>query len=749
MSTPEPKRDLDCFFNPRHVAVIGASRTPGKLGHTVLRNLLAGGFEGRVSAVNASGEDIAGASGYRRIGDVPQPVDCAFLAIPAAASVDALAQCAAAGVRGVIVGASGFAELGTAEGRARQQALLAIARGAGMRVIGPNTNGLMNTAARLTLGYNASHAERFAAGDVSIVSHSGALFDGIARRLRQAGAGLASFVPVGNEIDVTMLDVVESLIADAQTRVIGLVIEALDDGPRLRALAARAAAAGRSIVALKIGRSARGAGAALAHSSRLAGSARAYDALFEACCIATVGTVEALAGACALLSGRSAAAAPAGGLVCVTTSGAGGAILADFASERSLRLAGSEGGAWGEAATAQIAALPTSAAIRNPIDMGSLGDWALLAPVLQAVGDEGEDGATVVYAHVAPGPGMAAHLAAALIERRQRCSAPVAVLTPGGLGDEAEAAYTAAGIPVFHDTAACFDSLQACLQTLQWHAAERDSPSLAAPADDPRASDSAFGKPIGALIDAAAPAAGLQGFISERASAGILRACGLPMVASDVVTSAAEARRSAARCGGPVVLKALVPGVAHKNAQGLVLTRIEGPEAAALAFERLAARVAAAGCAPSQVEYLLQPMHPAELELILGVSHEPGLGHFLVFGLGGIHAEVFDRVELLALPVSPLRLRERLLASPVARLLRAVDPGLSAGWLAEVEGALLALQRLMQVAGERIDSVDVNPLRVGADGCLAVDALVVLRAKGDDAAGKHATKPQAGSTPGR
>jgi acyl-CoA synthetase (NDP forming) len=455
--------------------------------------------------------------------------------------------------------------------------------------------------------------------------------------------------------------------------------------------------------------------------------------LFEACGIATVGTVEALASACALLSGRSAAAAPAGGLVCVTTSGAGGAILADFASDRGLRLAGSEGGTWGAAAAAEIAALPTAAPIRNPIDMGSLGDWGLLAPVLKAAADDGEDGATVVYAHVAPGPGMAAQLAAALVERRQRVGAPMAVLTPGGLGDAAEAQYTAAGIPVFHDTAACFDSLQACLQAMQWRARDAGSAAVAdAYPEAATAPTAEAARAIVALLDASARAAGPQGFLGERASAEILRACGLPMVHSDVVSSAAAARDSAARRGGAVVLKALAPGVAHKNAQGLVLTRIDGPEAAAQAFELLAGRVRAAGFAPSQVEFLLQALHPAELELILGVSHEPGLGHFLVFGLGGIHTEVFDRVELLALPVSPQRLRERLAASPLARLLHAVDPACSADWLAQTGAALLALQRLMQVAGDRIDSVDVNPLRVGRAGCVAVDALVVMRAAGHD-----------------
>jgi acyl-CoA synthetase (NDP forming) len=725
---------LDCFFDPRHVAVIGASRTPGKFGHTVLRNLKAGGYGGIVSAVNADGSAIDGTPGYRHIGDVPGTVDCAFVALPAAACALALEQCAAAGVRGVIVGASGFAELGTAEGAERQRAIAAVVGASGMRVIGPNTNGLMRTGVRLSLGYNASHAERFEAGCVSIVSHSGALFDGIAKRLRDAGVGIATFVPVGNEVDVTMLDVVEALIVDDATRVIGLVVEGLSDGARLRRLAAAAAAVGKSIVVLKIGRSASGAGAAFAHSSRLAGSARAYDALFAAAGIAAVTTVEALAGACALLAGPCGAAS-ASGLVCVTTSGAGGAILADFASERGLALAGADG-AWGGAAAAAIAALPTSAAIRNPIDMGSLGDWALLAPVLDALAADGVVGATVVYAHVAPGPGMAQQLAQALIARRARCAAPIAVLTPGGLGAEAEAVYTAAGIPVFHDTAACFDSLRACFQALdRGPGGAALAPPPAATAEDEtepetereteRATERAA---VAAMIDTAAQAALPHRFLGEAASAAILARCGVPMVESVEVSSADAARQASARIGGPVVLKALVPGVAHKNACGLVVTRIAGPDDAAREWERLAERLRRAGHDMRTVQFLLQPMMAAEIELILGVSHEPGLGHFLVYGLGGIHAEVFDQVELLAVPVAPARLQARLEASTVARVLRAIDADRAAGWLTQVGAALLALQGLVLAHGDRIDSIDVNPLRVGNDACVAVDALVVLAA---------------------
>lgn len=291
------------LFQPKHIAVVGASRTPGKLGHTVVHNLVRTGFPGRVSPINATGADVDGLKGYRSLSDLPEQADLAFLVVPATAVIEALQQCRDAGVRVAIIGASGFAELGSAEGISRQHHIASIARMSGIRLLGPNTNGVFSGADHLSLGYNAAHGNSIEPGTVAIASHSGALFDGVARRLRNFGAGLSKFVPVGNEADLTMLDFLDYFIDDPSTSVIGLIVEGLTDGDRFRTLAGRARERGKPIVALKLGRSAAGAGATLAHSSRLAGNARAYDALFRESGVARVPSVEALAGGCAMLAG--------------------------------------------------------------------------------------------------------------------------------------------------------------------------------------------------------------------------------------------------------------------------------------------------------------------------------------------------------------------------------------------------------------------------------------------------------------
>lgn len=678
---------MDFLFKPRHVAVVGASRTPGKLGHSVLKNLVNGGYAGRVSAINPAGAEVEGKPGYRSLKDLPEPVDCAFLAIPAAAMPDAVRECADAGVRVAVLGAAGFAELGTQEGVNRQASIAATARAAGLRLVGPNTNGILSTVDRLSLGYNASHAERFAPGTVSVISHSGALMDGIARRLYRAGGGLSKFVAAGNEADLNMLDYLEYLIGDDSTRVIGLVIEALSDGPRFVNLSRRARKASKPVVALKIGRSALGAQATLAHSSRLAGSARAYAALFREAGVASVGTVEALAGGCALLSSKNAPTDTR--MVCVTTSGAGGAILADFAGERGMPLAGAKG-SWGEALESEIARLQTLGPIRNPIDMGSIGaDWSHLGNIFEFLERAGIDGPVVTYAHSAPAPGWDQHMADALVQRNRRCAAPVLLLSPGGLSDEIESRYSGGGIPVYHDTAACFDSLQCWYQAF----------TPLADGEAPRLKKKVELRRTGA-------------FLNEAESAQVLRQAGVPMVASESVTFLDEAKAAAVALGYPVVLKALAPGVAHKNHQGLVAVGIRDAVELQREFAAMKSRLE-----DEEVPFLVQPMVASRAELIVGVSREAALGHFLVFGLGGIHAEMLDQVTLLPIPAGGAAIRERIQSSTLAKLAP----------VEEVAAVLEALQALVLEHADTIESIDVNPLLVAKHGCVAVDALIVLR----------------------
>ncbi len=682
------------FLAPGSVAILGASPSPDKLGHLVVRHLVRGGYRGQIYPVNSTGAEVEGHKGYRSIAEVPGTVDCAFLAIPAAAVEESVKACAAAGVRSVIVGAAGFAELGTAEGALRQRRIAEIAQTAGMRVLGPNTNGVLNPLHRLSLGYNASFGEAFPAGPVAIVSHSGALFDAVAKRLRGFGVGMSQFVSVGNEADVSMLDILEELRDDASTHVVGLVLEGLSDGPRLRRIAHDLWKAGKRVVVLKIGRSDAGAAASLAHSSRLAGNSRAWSSLLDACGFAQVRTVEALAGGCALLA-TSSLDVGTRDLLCVTTSGAGGAIVADFATEWNIPIAAQ----WDGELQAAIRELPTSAPMRNPVDTGSLGDWSLLAPLLQKLEAANVLGPIAAYSHVAATPKMTSDLREALVARRQRSRAPVVLLSPGGLGAQEELHYQAAGIPVFHETESFFESL-ACVYRVK-------APRGAMPhALRERASHGA-------------PAAALN----ELDSAALLRAAGVVIVDSRQVGSADEACIAAAALGYPVVLKGMVAGVAHKFDAGLVGVDLRDEAALRAEFDRQSDRAHGLAGSSQAVFWLVQPMLHSAVELILGTSDVEGLGQFLVFGLGGVHAEALDAVQLICVPAQRDEIAAAVEQSRVGAILRKIAPQAQS----QVADMLTALQNLVLDDDGCIESIDLNPVLVTSRGCVSVDALVVKR----------------------
>ena len=705
--------NIDMLLNPRSIAIIGASAVSGKHGHKVVDNLVHCGFPGRIYPVNPRGGEIEGLKCYVSVADIPEPVDCAMLVIPASAALEAVRECAVAGVRAVVIGASGFAETGTAAGVERQLEMTRVARAAGMRILGPNTNGLLNVGARLSLGYNTEHADPGSGGSISIVSHSGALFGGVVRTIRRLGGGVSIFLPVGNEADISMLEAIDYLIDNPGTKVIGLILEGLADGQALRRLAQRAFEMGKSIIALKLGRSAIGRESTLAHSSRLAGQARSYDALFRSCGIGIVGSVEGLAAGCVLLSQRERRALLGDHrVVCIASSGAGGSLLADYCAASGISLAGDAKGEWEGDVAGVVGGLRSSGRIRNPIDTGSLaGDWTQIDTICGALERSGLNGPTIVYTHVAPTAKSNWDLLKTLVARRARTASPVIVVVPGGLNTALEAGYAADGIPLFGDIASAFDGLSCHFATMK----------------GPDQALLAGGRHL-VLEDAVqACTPNGNGLLGEVESALIVGLAGIQVVKSMRVGSAEEASRAYAELDGPVVMKAIVPDIAHKHDAGLVRLSITSAREAIATFESLVVQIEA--FADGQVcEIIMQPMLRGKAELIVGVSLEPGLGHFLVVGLGGIYAEALDEVVLVHVPASQQAIGHALRKSRTGALLARIDGGL----LLEVTMVLEKLQALVLAAPDLICSIDVNPLLVTVEGVTAVDALMVLRLGGGD-----------------
>ncbi len=668
---------LHALFHPRAVAVIGASDDTTKHGYIVLTNLRDTGFRGGIFGISRRLKDVDGIRCFPDLASLPEPIDTAFLAIPAEAAVQAVRDCARAGMKAVIVGSAGYAESLDAGGAERQRELQSIAGEAGIRIIGPNCNGVYNAHHPLSLGFNTAHAKRQKPGGISIFSHSGALFDAMAGRLAMLGAGLSLFASAGNEADLSVLDYMEYGISHAPTRVIALLIDSLDDGARFRRLALAAHAAGKHVVALKIGGSEAGAAAAVAHSSRMAGDDGSYRALFAVSGVATVKTLEGLMTAAALLDKYGSCPGKLGSL---STSGAGASLIADRCAALGVPLATLRP----ETHTA-IDQQKMFSRIGNPLDMGIFGGMRRSANVPSLL--MGDAGVSVGLALVhSMNPWQGDPYRTAMAKARESSKKPLLVVTPGGMPEAERQTYLAHGIDVFTETDILLEGIGALM--------------TAPPQPIPEAAY----KPAPAL-----PARQL----TEPESLRLLAGYGVRTVPTLACSAAADAVAAATRVGYPVVLKGVRHGVAHKSDLGLVHVGLRDPEAVARAY-------AATGCR----EVILQAMIGGVLEAIAGVTRADGVGLVLIAGLGGIFAEALHDVTTFPLPIDRGSIEAGLATGSLGRVLASSRWKHPAAATAFVD-LLMSLQDAALSLGDRLRAIDINPVILGQAGAIAVDALVV------------------------
>jgi acyl-CoA synthetase (NDP forming) len=670
---------LHALFHPRAVAVIGASDDTTKHGYIVLTNVRDTGFRGGIYGISRRLKDVDGIRCFPDLAGLPEPVDTAFLAIPAEAAVQAVRDCARAGLKAVIVGSAGYAESLDAGGEARQLELRRIAREAGIRIVGPNCNGIYNAHLPLSVGFNTSHAKRQTPGGISIFSHSGALFDAMAGRLAMLGAGLSLFASAGNEADMSVLDYMEYGISHTPTRVIALLIDSLDDGARFRRLALAAHAAGKHVVALKIGRSEAGAAAAIAHSSRMAGDDAAYRALFALSGVAMVKTLEGLMTAAALLDKYGSRPGKLGSL---STSGAGASLIADRCAVLGVPLA-----TLTPQTHAAIDARKVFSRIGNPLDMGIFGGMRRSADVPSLL--MSDPGVSVGLALVhSMNPWQGDPYRAAMGVAREVSNKPLLVVTPGGMPEAERQTYAAQAIDVFTETDILLEAIGALLT----------GPPEPLPETVPVAAAALPDRPL-----------------TEPESLRLLAEYGVRTVPAPECATATDAIAAASRIGYPVVLKGVAEGIAHKSDLGLVHVGLHDADAVSRAF-------AAVGCP----RVVVQPMISGDLEAIAGVTHADGVGLILIAGLGGIFAEALHDVAIFPLPASRAFIEAGLEIGSLGRVLaspRWKHPGAHRGFL----DLLMSLQQAALSLSDSIQAIDINPVILGEAGAIAVDALVVPR----------------------
>jgi acetate---CoA ligase (ADP-forming) len=670
---------LHALFHPRAVAVVGASDDTTKHGYIVLTNVRKAGFSGGVYGVSRRLAAVDGIPCFADLDALPEPVDVAFLAIPADAAVQAVRDCARAGLKAVIVGSAGYAESLEAGGAERQRELQRIAAEEGIRIVGPNCNGIYNAHAPVSIGFNTAHAKRQKPGGIAIFSHSGALFDAMAGRLAMLDAGLSLFASAGNEADLSVLDYMEYAIGHAPTRVIALLIDSLDDGPRFRDLALRARSAGKHVVALKIGASEAGAAAAVAHSSRLAGNGAAYAALFEVSGVARAATLEGLMTAAVLLERFGSRP---GALGALSTSGAGASLIADRCAALDVPLA-----AFTADTHAAIDGRKMFSRIGNPLDLGIFGGMRRSAEVPSMLMNDPGVSVALGLVH-SMNPWQGDPIRAALARARETSGKPLLIVSPGGMPAAERATYEAMGMDVFTETDTLLEGIGAMLTAPPCPApvpAERSVPVL--------------------------PARQL----TEPESLRLLAGFGVPTVPTIECASLEQVRSAAARLGYPLVLKGVAENVAHKSDLGLVRVDLRDEAAVTRAYAEL-------GCP----RVVAQAMISGELEAIAGVTRADGVGLVLLAGLGGIFAEALRDTATWAMPVTRSSVEQRLAASSLGRVLASPRWRHPAAAPAFID-LLLALQSAALTLGDRLQAIDINPVILGPHGAVAVDALVIPR----------------------
>lgn len=691
---------LHIFFHPRGVAVLGASANPTKLSYGVLRNLVTHDYRGPVYPVNPKGGAMLGLRVYTSVAEVPDPVDLAVIVLSAEQTVEALEACGKRGIRAAVLIASGFAELG-AGGREREEQLREVARRYGIRFIGPNCVGVIDTYAPIDTTFVRTMPFQ---GNIGFVSHSGAVCGGTMDWAAAVGVGFSRIISLGNQADVDMADALESLAADPNTRVVAAYIEGLPNGRRFVEVAA-GMTVHKPLVVLKAGRTPSGTRAVSSHTGALAGADQAFMAACRKAGAIPVEDLEQLVDASIALAYRRPPAGPQ--MAILTNAGGPAAVGADALDRQGLQLA--ELSSETQARLREVC--PHGAMVGNPVDMLGGPQPEHYAGALKVLLEAPEvDGVMVIFV---PQAILSPHdVAAALGWVAEKTEKPVVCCISGGGGIRA-AARTLHAHSVPHYLTPCRAALGLGVLWRYRHILARPTPALvlSQPEGPPP------GREEARRVLKAARAAGEQ-VLNPQRGAELAAVCGLPVPPSGLASSTEEAVALAERIGYPVALKRVAPGLVHKADAGGVALGLADGDAVREAFGRVVG--------PGELAFI-QQMAPPGLEVIVGARRDPQFGPLVMFGLGGIYVEVLRDVAFRLAPLRESEAREMVAETAAGRLLAGVrgqPPG-------DVDAVTQTLVRLghMMVELPEVAEVDLNPLIVGpaGDGAWAVDVRVVTQ----------------------
>lgn len=692
---------LSRLFTPRSIAIVGASATPGKIGAMPVSLLRQHGYDGRILPINPRADSIQGLPAAPDLAALDTDVDLVILAVPAAHAALALQSARPGQVGGAVVFTSGFSETG-AEGVAMQEALCAIARERGIRLLGPNCLGYMNVRHKVYATFSPAPANgAVALGGIGMVSQSGAFGAYAYCMARERGLGLSHWISTGNEADIDVADCINWLAHDADTRVIMAYMEGCRDGAKLRGALAAARDAGKPVVVTKIGRTQAGAQAAASHTAALAGDDAVYDALFRQYGALRARSIEDFFNlGYALDTWQQRPQGKRLGIF--TISGGVGALMADEAEEAGLSLPEPD-----SAAQARLLERVPFAGPRNPVDVTGqvVSEPGLLLATADDMLADGRYDALAVFL-AAAGSSETLWPTFETFAREMRARHPDVPLAFCALfPPERRRELERLGTLVFEDPSAAIRTIGAVA-------------GLAGAASD--ASTHTSMPPV------AANTAPLRDTYNEVQAMDVLRQAGLPVPDCTLATDADAAVAAAMRATGPVVLKVVSPDILHKSDVGGVKLNLSGEDAVRHGHAAILDSVRT-HCPTARIDgVLVAPMAPKGVECIVGMHSDPVFGPVVMFGLGGVFVEVLKDVSFRLAPFDRAQALSMIREIKGYALLQGAR-GAPPCDINALANALVALSRFADARREDFSSVEINPLLALPDGqgVLALDAVLI------------------------
>lgn len=710
--------DLDPFFKPRGIAVVGASRRPNTIGYQVVDNLLRHGYQGVVYPVNPKAPAVHSIPAYPSVTAIPGVVDLAIIVVPKEHVLAVAEECGEKGVRAVVVISAGFKEVG-GDGVAREEALLEVAARHGMRIVGPNCMGLLNTDPAVSM--NATFAPTMPPpGPMSFMSQSGAMGVTILDYAAEYGIGIHHFVSVGNKADISGIELTQYWEHDPGTKVILMYLENFGN-PRTFASFARRVTRKKPIVVVKSGRTKAGARAAASHTGALAGVDATGSALLEQLGVIRADSVQELFDIAMALENQPI---PRGNRVAILTNAGGpGIMIADACESEGLEITDLTA----ETRERLGALLPEEASVRNPVDMIASATSESYRVALEIVLEDPNVDAAIA-AFVPPLGVRQVDVASSIVEAsRDHRDKPILAVLMGRQGfPEGRAELHEAGVPAYTFPESAARALSAMVRHRTWIERPDDAPARFDVDEDA----------VRAVLEHARALG--RSRLTEPEALAVMNAYGIPTVDHRFVTTLDEAVSAAEACGYPVVLKAVAPDLVHKSDVGAVRVDLRTRGELQEAYGDLVRRI---GEAEIDLEgVLVERFVSGGRETIIGMTTDPIMGPVVMFGLGGIYVEALKDVAFRVAPVTGLDAEEMLDSIRGSRLLGEVR-----GKEAVDRGVLVeTIQRVSQLVIDfpEIGEMDLNPFLAYPDGGMAVDARVSLTPWEDENEGGVARKPR-------